>query len=150
MREPIDDEDDVSGPVNVIPPTPEPPLSGKAEEDGIVPDQPAVSEDQYVNEDDVLSPTAAILDQMESYAPTEDTPVVTGTAGLKRAQSGEVSRLRGPRGARGPRPLPGRVPSHSGSASIVSMGSIIGEAENIEPETGRVNPPGMSLLGRTY
>ncbi|KAK4684344.1 hypothetical protein P7C73_g5840, partial [Tremellales sp. Uapishka_1] len=46
-----------------------------------------------------------------------------GATGLKRAASGETSRLRGPRGARGPRPAPGRIVSHSNAPSMGSIAS---------------------------
>lgn len=69
--------------------------------------------------DDVNSPTASILDSMMEHNPDEQ-PVGGGGGGLKRNTSAEVSRLRGPRGARGPRPAPGRVVSGMGSPAVAA------------------------------
>lgn len=83
------------------------------------------------------NPMADILD---SYVGPEDQPIaaapgasgVAGSAALKRATSGDTtgsgSRLRGPRGARGPRPAGGR-----------SLGMTQGEEEG---ETGSDSPVG--------
>lgn len=58
------------------------------------------------------------------------------TAGLKRGVSGESSRLRGPRAARGPRPVPGRAAAHGPSTSVSerpespqSITSSVGQGE---------------------
>ncbi|RXK38051.1 hypothetical protein M231_04721 [Tremella mesenterica] len=87
--------------VQVIPPTP----AQQIEETVPVPEQP--------EHEAVDSPTAAYLQSME-VGHEEENPVVRNVSGasVKRATSGEVSRLRGPRGARGPRPAPGRI-SHA-------------------------------------
>ena len=61
----------------------------------------------------------------------------TGASGLKRATSGETSRLRGPRGARGPRPAPGRV---SSSTAVPAAGD---EAAN--QSDGEAQKSGMGL-----
>lgn len=57
-------------------------------------------------------------------------------AGLKRGVSGESSRLRGPRAARGPRPAPGRAAAHGPSTSVSerpespqSITSSVGQGE---------------------
>ena len=65
-------------------------------------------------EEDLGSSTASVLDYLDQSAPAEDQPIGSGLGGLKRNTSAEVSRLRGPRGARGPRPAPGRVMSGQG------------------------------------
>ncbi len=78
--------------VKITPPTPQPPM-----EEGRVPDPP----DPEIPEDDsITSPTASILESMEMFASSgdADAPVATGASGLKRATSGEVTRMRGPRG----------------------------------------------------
>jgi hypothetical protein len=144
MKEPTDDEDDVpsprSGSVNILPPTPEPPRA-PATEEGRVPDQP-VPEAQ---DDEVLSPTAAILDQMESTGGTgEDSAIGSGLGGLRRAASGEASRLRGPRGARGPRPIPGRVPSNAGG-SIASLSAVVPKEDENGQEVAKAVPTPTSV-----
>ncbi|KAK6908958.1 hypothetical protein I203_102965 [Kwoniella mangroviensis CBS 8507] len=93
-----------------------------------------------------IPPTSAT----EGRAPTP--PVVKDTAaedgvigggsssgGLKRATSGEASRLRGPRGARGPRPAGGRVPSHTGG--VPSISAIVTSYADDRPESPSTNPP---------
>ena len=95
---------EVNESIKLIPPTP------AQHEEPVIPEQPQAP---AAHEDDgVESPTAAYLQSMEA-GPGEE-PIATGGASVKRATSGEVSRLRGPRGARGPRPAPGRTTSHSG------------------------------------
>lgn len=84
-------------------------------------------------EDDNNSPTASILDSMEQTA--EDQPVAGAVVGLKRNTSAEVSRLRGPRGARGPRPAPGRI------VSGVSTPPPIAEPEVEAPASAPVSAP---------
>jgi hypothetical protein len=73
------------------------------------------------NEDDLGEAASATMQYLASVddAP-EDQPVAgaantAGVSGLKRAGSGETSRLRGPRGVRGPRPGGARLPSQSGN-----------------------------------
>lgn len=120
--------------VKVTPPTPQPP----AAEVEKVPDVPVPT---FPEDDSITSPTASILDHMEMLnSPNDgDATVNTNTTALTRATSGEVTRMRGPRGerclrqtleplrrvlgARGPRPAPGRVPSQSAAppSTAVSM-----------------------------
>lgn len=78
--------------VNVVPPTPEVPQPAQ---EGILPDPPAVADAD--EREEILSPTANVLESMIQEA-SEDAAVGAGPAGVKRAVSGEVSRLRGPRG----------------------------------------------------
>jgi hypothetical protein len=106
MQEPRDDSDDDAPReerINVVPPTPE--MSGSTR----VPDS------SVLDQGEDASATADILESMQgSLAADGDVAVSSGnSSNLKRATSGEASRLRGPRGARGPRPAPGRVPSHT-------------------------------------
>ncbi|WWC93065.1 uncharacterized protein L201_008030 [Kwoniella dendrophila CBS 6074] len=69
-------------------------------------------------------------------AATEDGVIGGGSGGLRRAQSGETSRLRGPRGARGPRPAGGRVPSHTGGApSISSIVTSYADSDEFKPQS---------------
>lgn len=108
-REPI--------PVDSAPVPPDVPSTGPApldaaEESIVSPagpsDDNATAKDNNDENSPTESTTASILDSFDP--PTEDQPVASGT-GLKRNTSAEVSRLRGPRGARGPRPAPTRVVS---------------------------------------
>ena len=83
---PVEEE----GNVKVVPPTPEPPKV----EAGKMADPPSPPEDESIT-----SPTASILESMEeSTGPADEAPLSVGAAGLKRATSGEVTRMRGPRG----------------------------------------------------
>ena len=121
----VDPEDDEDTPTrsrfHVVPATPEIPQEDGRGTDGSNTPTPA---------DD--SATASILQGMEG----NDETAMSGAAGLKRAGSGEATRLRGPRGesseacnpaktngagARGPRPAPARVSSHSRGTSSVSQ-----------------------------
>ncbi|ORY34969.1 hypothetical protein BCR39DRAFT_515848 [Naematelia encephala] len=113
--------------VNVIPSTPEEPINNGTDRQGS--ESLAAPEDAGEPE----SSTANVLEDLEKYNPLpEDTPVAGQTASsgaLKRATSGETSRLRGPRGARGPRPAPSRVVSHSKVESMSSTGTGTEEGE---------------------
>ena len=92
-------------------------------------------------DDDITSPTASILDSMDPS--TEDQPVTGSTAGLKRNTSAEVSRLRGPRGARGPRPAPGRVVSGIGIPAAIPEP----DAEPKPPATETERGGGVGVAG---
>ncbi len=76
----------------MTPPTPQPP----GQEQGKLPD-PLVP---FLPEDDsITSPTASILESMETESSEGDAAVASGASALKRASSGEVTRsMRGPRG----------------------------------------------------
>lgn len=94
-------------------------------------------------EDDIDSSTASILDSMDQSAPADEQPLSGGLGGLKRNTSAEVSRLRGPRGARGPRPAPGRVMSGQGIPPSASAPEPQPEATPAENErSGGVGVPG--------
>jgi len=123
LSEPVHEEPDEEKEPPFVPPSFAPPSIEPAEADrppGFAPPsfaEPNDSDDEGGEREDI-SPTAQYLASVEQSV--EDTPVVpqpaaTGAAaGLKRNVSGEAGRLRGPRGARGPRPAPGaRVPSTS-------------------------------------
>ncbi|WVF68680.1 hypothetical protein IAT40_003452 [Kwoniella sp. CBS 6097] len=81
-------------------------------------------------------PTPPATKSHEQAAINADDTVIAagGSGGLKRAGSGEVSRLRGPRGARGPRPAGGRVPSHTATPSVASI--ITSYADDAAPGSG--------------
>ena len=89
--------------------------------------------------DDVNSPTASILDSMLEQNPDEQ-PIGGAGGGLKRNTSAEVSRLRGPRGARGPRPAPGRAVSGIGAPAAAAASTDPAPeappAQPQEPERG--------------
>ena len=80
--------------VNIIPPTPAVPI----EDDGKVPDPPVPP---FPDDDSISSPTASILESMEllDQPGNVDAPIASGASALKRASSGEVTRMRGPRGS---------------------------------------------------
>ncbi|WVQ79532.1 hypothetical protein IAT38_001631 [Cryptococcus sp. DSM 104549] len=71
----------------------------------------------------------------------ENGVIAEGAAGLKRGVSGEQSRLRGPRGARGPRPAGGRTTSHAASASVSTVGGA-GDARPSSPAGSITSPTG--------
>ncbi|WWD20080.1 hypothetical protein CI109_104554 [Kwoniella shandongensis] len=127
--------------VKVVPPTPEP-KSIRGEEKAPAPAfeqeqaSPGVSEAPSRSTAPSPTPSSTPRDgepagdgpirsvEGQAIAAAEgDAAIGGGAAALKRGASGETSRLRGPRGARGPRPAPGRVPSHAANASIASLGS---------------------------
>ncbi|GFZ50185.1 hypothetical protein JCM24511_07940 [Saitozyma sp. JCM 24511] len=106
MQEPRDDSDDEAPRqerINVVPPTPE------------MSDSTRVPDSTTLDQGEDASATADILESMQGSLAADGDVAVSGgnSSNLKRATSGEASRLRGPRGARGPRPAPGRVPSHT-------------------------------------
>nr|XP_019043257.1 hypothetical protein I302_07831 [Kwoniella bestiolae CBS 10118]OCF22187.1 hypothetical protein I302_07831 [Kwoniella bestiolae CBS 10118] len=84
---------------------------------------------------EIRAPTPPIVKDIAA----EDGVVGGGSGGLKRATSGEASRLRGPRGARGPRPAGGRVPSHTGGAPSIT--SIVTSYADERPESPSANQP---------
>ncbi|WVQ96215.1 hypothetical protein IAU59_003319 [Kwoniella sp. CBS 9459] len=92
--------------------------------------------------DALRGPTPPATKSHEQAAINADDTVLTagGPGGLKRAGSGEVSRLRGPRGARGPRPAGGRVPSHSGTPSVGSIITSYADDAAPEPASAGANP----------
>ena len=96
------------------------------------------------NEESNMSPTASILESMEQIAHPEDTTISSGNADLKRNTSGETSRLRGPRVARGPRPAPGRVVSQSTVPTASEIPAVPAEdTETTQNErSGSVGVPG--------
>ncbi|WRT69442.1 uncharacterized protein IL334_006428 [Kwoniella shivajii] len=79
---------------------------------------------------------------------TEDEVIAggAGSGGLKRATSGETSRLRGPRGARGPRPAGARVPSHTGAPSITSIVTSYAEDRPDSPNNQQLDSAGSGLV----
>jgi len=79
--------------IMVVPPTPQPPV----ESDGRVPDPPIAS---LPLDDSITSPTASIVESMEklNQPGDADSPIASGASALKRATSGEVTRMRGPKG----------------------------------------------------
>lgn len=85
---------------------------------------------------DTGSATASNLDTIEPAS--DDQPVAMGV-GLKRNTSAEVSRLRGPRGARGPRPAPARVVS---STAAAPLGDDVTAAPSQEERSGGVGVTG--------
>lgn len=104
FAEPQDDDDDEeTGPargVNVVPPTPE--ISQREEEfftpSAQIPDPIDTSPARSTGAPDDGDPGSATLSYLDSLEIKEDSPVSPTSAGLKRATSGEVSRMRGPRG----------------------------------------------------
>lgn len=92
-REPEVQRETIEESVKVTPPTPQP----LAQQEGKVPDQPAPS---LPEDESLMSPTASIPESMEilSQPGDGDAPVSSGASALKRASSGEVTRMRGPRG----------------------------------------------------
>ncbi|OCF37050.1 GTPase activating protein [Kwoniella heveanensis BCC8398] len=97
--------------------------------------------------DAATGPTPSATKSHEQAAINADDTVLAagGSGGLKRAGSGEVSRLRGPRGARGPRPAGGRVPSHTATPSVASI--ITSYADDAAPGPASAGPVGAAGPG---
>jgi hypothetical protein len=144
MQEPRDDSDDEAPRqerINVVPPTPE------------MSDSTRVPDSTTLDQGEDASATADILESMQGSSAADGDVAVSGgnSSNLKRATSGEASRLRGPRGARGPRPAPGRVPSHTqgtmgGMTAVESPtdGAEAGGAGGSGNGSGRSSPASAS------